>query len=148
MIPATSARPYDTWRRRAALILDILILIYAAALILFLTGVEDLGFATISRGEKPLLILLIAIPLRLTLGGESWLLELPRRGLRDPAAIRAATIDRVPPAILDPLFALLVIRLGSIFVAFAVSLTVGVVFGLLPARRAASLNPTEALRYE
>jgi putative ABC transport system permease protein len=36
----------------------------------------------------------------------------------------------------------------SILVAFAVSFTVGVGFGLLPARRASQLNPTEALRYE
>ncbi len=36
----------------------------------------------------------------------------------------------------------------SILVAFAVSFTVGVAFGLLPARRASQLNPTEALRYE
>jgi putative ABC transport system permease protein len=36
----------------------------------------------------------------------------------------------------------------SALVAFAVSLTVGVCFGLLPARRASQLNPTEALRYE
>ena len=36
----------------------------------------------------------------------------------------------------------------SVVVAFAVSLAVGVVFGLLPANRASQLNPTEALRYE
>ena len=36
----------------------------------------------------------------------------------------------------------------SVIVAFTVSFTVGVGFGLLPARRAAELNPTEALRYE
>lgn len=36
----------------------------------------------------------------------------------------------------------------SVAVAFAVSGVVGVAFGLLPARRASQLNPTEALRYE
>jgi putative ABC transport system permease protein len=36
----------------------------------------------------------------------------------------------------------------SIIVAFGVSFAVGVGFGLLPARRASQLNPTEALRYE
>jgi putative ABC transport system permease protein len=35
-----------------------------------------------------------------------------------------------------------------VLVAFGVSFVVGVMFGMLPARRASQLNPTEALRYE
>ena len=36
----------------------------------------------------------------------------------------------------------------SIFLAFGVSAGIGIVFGYYPARRAASLNPIDALRYE
>jgi putative ABC transport system permease protein len=36
----------------------------------------------------------------------------------------------------------------SIFVAFLLSFTIGVSFGILPAHRASRLNPTDALRYE
>jgi putative ABC transport system permease protein len=40
------------------------------------------------------------------------------------------------------------ISITSVFVAFGVSVAVGVIFGILPANRASQLNPTEALRYE
>lgn len=58
-------------------------------------------------------------------------------GLALPISVRLITEQvRVP------------ISLISVLVAFAVSFAVGVGFGLLPARRASQLNPTEALRYE
>ncbi len=36
----------------------------------------------------------------------------------------------------------------SVFVAFGVSGAVGIIFGTFPAKRAAEINPIEALRYE
>lgn len=42
----------------------------------------------------------------------------------------------------------LIISIPSIIVATFVSITVGIIFGLAPARKASQLNPIEALRYE
>ena len=134
--------------QQIALVLTIvLILVSAIALIISGIGIMNIMLVTVSERTRE-------IGLRMAIGAsrkdvleqfltESVILSLAGGligilvGVSLPLSVRFFTDDfRVP------------ISVTSVVVAFAVSLTVGVVFGMLPANRASRLNPTEALRYE
>ena len=133
---------------KIALVLTIvLILVSAIALIISGTGIMNIMLVTVTERTRE-------IGLRMAVGAsrkdvleqflaESVILSLAGGligilvGISLPLSVRFFT-----DAIQVP------ISPTSIVVAFAVSLTVGVVFGMLPANRASQLNPTEALRYE
>ena len=107
----------------AAAAVDLVIAAYAVALLVWLAGgALALGALIPNRAEKPLLILLIAIPLRAALGGRSWLID----GLGQvagPALVRLRRLAiRVPPAVADVAFACAVTRLAAIPVAFIANL--------------------------
>ena len=56
--------------------------------------------------------------------------------------------NKILPMILTDLEMTVTPSLASVVVAFSISVGIGVLFGYLPAKRAARLNPIEALRYD
>ena len=137
----------DTADSIATVLTIVLVIVSAIALLISGIGIMNIMLVTVtertreiglrmavgaSRKEVLLQFLVESVLISL-LGGMVGIII----GLLLPLSVRMFTTQvRVP---ISPL---------SILVAFAVSFTVGVGFGLLPARRASQLNPTEALRYE
>jgi putative ABC transport system permease protein len=136
----------ETADQIASILTIVLIIVSAIALVISGIGIMNIMLVTVTERTRE-------IGLRMAVGAsrrevlvqflvESVLISLVGGaigiilGLALPVSARLLTNVKVP---ISPL---------SILVAFAVSFTVGVVFGLLPARRASQLNPTEALRYE
>jgi putative ABC transport system permease protein len=137
----------DTADQIASVLTVVLIIVSAIALIISGIGIMNIMLVTVTERTRE-------IGVRMAVGAsrrevmvqflvESVLISLAGGvigiiiGLALPLSVRLFTQQvRVP---ISPL---------SILVAFAVSFTVGVGFGLLPARRASQLNPTDALRYE
>ncbi|HEY3937181.1 MAG TPA: ABC transporter permease [Bryobacteraceae bacterium] len=137
----------ETADQIATVLTLVLIVVSAIALIISGIGIMNIMLVTVTERTRE-------IGLRMAVGAsrraimlqflvESVLISLTGGaigiviGLALPLSVRLFT-DRVSVPT-SPL---------SVIVAFGVSFVVGVGFGLLPARRASQLNPTEALRYE
>ena len=60
----------------------------------------------------------------------------------------SALANRILPLVMSDMEMTVSPSLGSVAVAFGISVGIGVLFGYLPAKRAARLNPIEALHYD
>jgi hypothetical protein len=117
------------WHRAALAGLDTVIVAYLAGLAAFsLVGAVDLGFLSVRGAAKPLLVLVCVIPLRVALGGRSWLANAVADTARDTMRVWQLTRTRVSPAVADTLFAFVVVQAASLPASFLANLV------LTPAR--------------
>lgn len=137
----------DTAKSIAAVLTLVLVLVSAIALIISGIGIMNIMLVTVTErtreiglrmsigaSRRDVLLQFLTEAVLISVGGGFFGILI---GVAIPLSLRFISDD-----IAIPISGL------SVAVAFAVSLLVGLVFGLLPANRASKLNPTEALRYE
>ena len=94
----------------------------AALAAIGLVGGADLGSVSFHRAEKPILALIALVPLRLAIGGRSWLADVSHATSHRLSTWWAWASAHVPTAVVDTLFAVLTVRLASSAAAFVANL--------------------------
>jgi hypothetical protein len=99
--------------------MDLLIAVYLAALALvLLTGGVELGITAVRDPARPVLALILLVPLRVALGGRSWLAQAAQTTMRYLTAGWALVTARASAATVDTLFALVVVQAASLTAMF------------------------------
>ncbi|MBI2189777.1 MAG: hypothetical protein HYU37_22075 [Acidobacteria bacterium] len=98
---------------------DLLLAVYVAALaLILLTGGVDLGVLRLHEPAKPVFALLMLVPLRIAVGGHSWLPTRLQHAKTYVAARLRALSASVPAAVADTLFAIITVRAATISAGF------------------------------
>ncbi len=106
---------------RVATALDLFISGYP--LLLLICGLFDVSLGVLTpQLEKPILLVLAALSLRIAIGGPSWLTERVHRAIPDVAALRRSAVARVPPAVVDVLTIVIVTRLATFTIGFVANI--------------------------
>lgn len=98
---------------------DLLLAAYVAGLALILaTGGIDLWLIRLHEPAKPVFALLVLIPLRIAIGGHTWVANPIQRAVRHAVLSLGAAWSRVPAAVADTLFAVITVRVATLSAAF------------------------------
>ena len=106
----------------AALLLDLLIALSGVALLVLATAEFDAGPMPPDALAAPILLLVVAVPLRVAVGGRSWLLHRLQRAMPDLSALKTRALARVPPSVVDVLLIVVVSRLAAFTIGFVANL--------------------------
>jgi len=103
--------------------LDLLLAIYTGGLALIaVAGGAELGIASFHQAEKPVLALIVLVPLRIAIGGRSWLTDVMDSTAQQLTGWWALIRARVSAAVVDTLFAVITVRAASVAAAFLANL--------------------------
>jgi Mannosyltransferase (PIG-V) len=125
-VSATIAHESHTAHRIAARslltnALDAVIVVYAAIVLSVVTfGGFDLGFVSATHAAKPVLLLVLLVPTRLAIGGQTWLTA--RAAAPVALASRNWRSVPMPAAVRDAIFALVFTRVATLSIAFVANI--------------------------
>lgn len=121
--PLASTRLLQLAFRLAIVVVDAAITVYVFSLVLLLaTGGVNLGVVSVQGAAKPLFVLLLLVPLRLSMAARSWLSDLARTATGHAKRAWQWARPHITDAVIDVAFAIVIVRSASLAVGFLANL--------------------------